>query len=59
MEATKVSIGGKEIIKMWWMNTTEHHTVVRNSRLDVGITNCIELKKMVLSEKKKEIGWDR
>ena len=51
MEATKVSIGGKEIIKMWWMNTTEHHTVVRNSRLDVGITNCIELKKMVLDRK--------
>lgn len=53
LEAIKVSIGGKEIIKIWWMNTTEYHTAIRNNGLDIDITTCIELKKMVLSEKKE------
>ena len=44
LEAIKVSIGGKEIIKIWWMNTTEYHTAIRNNRLDIDITTCIELK---------------
>ena len=44
LEAIKVPIGGKEIIKMWWMNTTEYHAAIRNNRLDIDITTCIELK---------------